>query len=184
MDDFERKIIPEIDPALEFRSSFRGTTSVYEVRKDDSVYVLKMADLLYNNGSQQIQTERRALSIAKDFEGITHLVHDYGDVGQFTAILKEYEEGEDLRTLSLLENIIPKDAVEGLKKQVEEIVRNFHQSGVAILDLGEYNFVVSPDFRKITLVDLGACRFADTLPLQEFERLKSLDISDISSMIY
>lgn len=139
----------EIDSDLEFVEALGFNLGcVFRVKRNGIDYVLKAMnsrkDLEYH------YAELSALKRAKNVKGITHLIEDYGKVGDWWAYLVEYAPGKDLRCVDI-RNIKGK----GLKKQLAKTIASLHLHGVAHRDLVKRNIIISPDYDKITLIDFN-----------------------------
>lgn len=165
-------IVSMIDPSLEFVESYdRSTFVVCKVEKEGQFYILKVDNNRTHNTSQ-VKHERIVLTKAKDVLGITHLVQDYGVMGDYEAILKEFAPGE-------IFNGFQENAIE-LMRSLESTVGSLHLLRIAGLEAIPQNIVVSSDNSSITIVDLGSAeifpwykyfRFRDELEMDIF-RLK------------
>ena len=110
------RVISVIDPSLEWLGKiyFGYGTRVFEVKKDKKKCILKVSHA--EHGKRQLTNERIILPLAKGIKGITHLVYDYGDTQRGDAVLKEYAEGETLRSI-MGERIITFDSMIETKTQ-------------------------------------------------------------------
>jgi len=171
-------IVTKIDPSLTYRRRLRPSALlVYEVEKEGSIYVLKLTNCEWL--IEFIEREREILVRAAEVPGITHLVHNYEDVGDYKrAILKEFFEGETLLELK------HKIGDVNLQKRLENTIRDIHSLGVAGLDLCQPNIVLSPDRQDVSLIDLDCGLFSEHIGYSEFEKLKSKDRRDLEVLIF
>ncbi len=164
--------IKDIDPLLVEKERFKySLTNVYKVEKEGSLYVLKVGE-----GWQRSHLihERKVLSVAREIDGITHLIKTYWIKKSLfrrdIALLKEYFDGSTLGELRL------NDRIENskLQKKLEGIVRELHSIGIADLDLHNGNIVVSSDQQEIKIIELGLCRYSRIFGGAKFERYKDV----------
>ena len=132
-------------------SYFRGSCNVYLVEKNDTFYVLKMADTsLYEKWPQRhIVKESRALRILNKM-GVSGIPKRYGFFANdhAYAIMKEYIPGHSLEGTSL-------DSQQ--ENQLREIINEIHKANVANLELEKRNIVISLSGMPY-IVDLGTAR--------------------------
>ena len=148
------EIVRLIDPALTVKRQMNPSLlKVYEVEKRGNRYVLKVSELcaLNNWKAFELNAEREILRIAHGVQGITHLIHDYGDVKGYSAILKEYFEGKDLLELGIARGPFMQSAVNILKEALDRL----HSLGFAEIDVKPDNIIISPDGRDARIIDLG-----------------------------
>lgn len=153
---YYQKIIDCIDSTLKPERLLKsGSTIVYKVKRVNSHYILKFAhlqpcDRISKLRLKHLKREVKALEIAKDIEGITHLVKNYGEIRngdvECLAILKEYFEGR-----STYEPIT--DA--GLQKKLRNTVNALHSLGYVDFDIAEDNIIISPDKSDVRMIDMG-----------------------------
>jgi serine/threonine protein kinase len=171
-------LVDIIDPSLGFKQNLMkyNDRPVYQVERDGALYVLKIFDNNDDWQRQHIEHEKMVLIGAKKISGITHLVHDYGVIGGYNAILKEFAEGEDLSQLGgKLTNPI-------LKSHLEENVNELHKMGVAQLELHPKNIVIGPNERSAKIVDLGYCRFKNEVSEDLFDAYMVFDLYSIDKL--
>jgi casein kinase II subunit alpha len=169
-----QELVNKIDPELTFVRSLYNFGDVYEVEKNNRHFVLKIFDKNNKKDIEHVLTEKKALDLAKDVNGITHLVKDYGLVeNKYLPLLKEYIEGENLSYLG------KKSLNNNLKNQLKSVLDDLHAAGIAHLDILEKNIVVSSDFSEIKLVDLGCCKFKDEIVWWDFESYKITDREEL-----
>ena len=145
-----QELVNMIDSELEFKGGFPGFLGrpVYKVKKDGNFYVIKIFDYLHGWQKEHIQQETAILKKAKNIEGITHLVHDYGLIDQYLAILKEYAPGVTLQNYG--EPINPM-----LKSQIKKTVKKLHKLRISNMDLHSQNIVIGPNEESAKIIDLG-----------------------------
>lgn len=147
--------LTKIDPALQDETHLHrvnpySCTQTRVVEKDGQRYVLKAVHVGNENILYHIDSEADNLWKARDVKGITHLVEDYGTIGEWRAILKEYVPGTDLDLLdSRLEN------KSQIRRQLERTVAELHGRGIYGIEPIPKNIVLSPDMKTATIVDLG-----------------------------
>jgi len=164
-----------VDSGLVYvRRLFPSSTHVYEVKRGGESYVLKVTPIKSRLRVKSLKNESRILTLAKDLEGITHLVNDYGGVGGFYGILKEYFEGQSLLELGI------RISDEKLKEYLRAVFQKLHSLHIARLDPEEKNIVVSSDCTKARLVDLDHSetffKFSQYNPFSDFRQQKSRDL--------
>jgi len=186
----DQGLVDLIDPTLVFRRSlYLDTHPVYEVERGSQVYVLKARKAGESDdempmpndrtAEQHLRREKEVLEKAVDVEGIIHLVHDYGIVEGYRAILEEFAEGEALddRHGESVRSL----AIEQLKRTVAEL----HSLGIANIDLHQQNLIVSPDGSMTRIVDLGFCVFESDCPLYSvFSEYKYTDTRILGSATF
>ena len=168
-------LVKTIDPTLRFVRGFANEMFVLEVEREGSKFILKTshAYLLH------VEKERKALQIARDVPGITHLVDQYHNVGGFDIVLlKEYFPGADLRKL----NVRIKDV--NIQRKLEETVRALHSLGICYLDLDPRNVLLSPDRTEARLFDFGTAIFAKDCARSDFESTKADDLRKLETLIF
>ncbi len=172
-------LVDRIDPQLVFKTNLMkyAERPVYQVEREGMLYVLKPFDRNNNWERQHIERERLVLQGAEEIEGITHLVHDYGEIDRYIAILKEFAEGEDLQQLGGKLNNTQ------LQSQVEETVRALHDRGYASLDIWPTNIVIGPNESYAKIIDLGYCVLRKDTSMNEFERMKSNDLHTLERLV-
>ena len=173
-------IVDMVDPSLIYRADLDNfspaSALVYPVEKKGAVNVLKAA---YDSNVQEyshVSREKEVLERAGDISGITKLVYDYGKVGKYIAILKEYFEGDDLEALGVgkLDN---KD----LWGQLEKTLTELNSLGITNLDLRNQNIVLSLDRTKVKIIDMGTYDLKDTMNRNEWERLRQINFNLLKS---
>lgn len=146
------EFVKAVDPSLELVESFRHFfpfNQVYKVRRGDTMYVLKTVYCKGDCDFRLLNFEREALKEVVGIQGITHLVEDYKVVnGNYSAFLKEYADGFRFS----LERI-PRSYRSNLKSQLEDTVKLLNGKDYFGLDIANRNLIISPDFKKITLID-------------------------------
>jgi len=156
-----QRFVEMFDPEFEFIKSLGYTNiQVYQIRKNNTFYILKCTDTKLKWESDHLDNERRILKVANHVRGITHLVQDYGFVEKYTAVLKEFAEGNELQTVI---------SDESIKTQLENIVQQFHSLGISCVDLCRKNLIINP-FKKISLIDLGAFIKNNSLNIPEYNK--------------
>ncbi|MDD5253649.1 MAG: serine/threonine-protein kinase [Candidatus Nanoarchaeia archaeon] len=171
-------LVDRIDPQLVFRKNLMryAPRPVYQVEKEGVLYILKPFDRNDDWQRRHIERESLVLQGAHDIEGITHLVHDYGEINRYIAILKEFAEGEDLDQLGGQLNNTQ------LQSQVEETVRGLHDLGYASMDIRPTNIVIGPNESYAKIIDLGYCGLRNDVSGNEFERMKSNDFHSLERL--
>ncbi len=145
-----KEFLKALDPSLEYVEVLKGSLRydcVFKVRSGDTFYILKAATEASSH-YPFLTFERDALKDCADVSGITHLVQDYGVVGDHSAFLKEYADG-----FHFSRSRIPSSSRAGLNLQLTAIVKTLHERGYFGLDLQCANLIVSPDFERITIID-------------------------------
>jgi serine/threonine protein kinase len=172
----DEEICRQIDSELNFLERLiPSSTSVFKVEKRGEVRVLKFV-----NGSrsryliEHLGREVKSLRLAKEVEGITHLVHYYGDIGEFrNVLLKEYFEGNMCGIDARIINI-------NVKQRLEQTVLDLHSLRIARLDVKPENLIVSPNKEDARIADMSfAIRFfrsSQYNPLSEFRERKKEDL--------
>lgn len=176
----DREIIAKIDSSLICIERLRPSSLlVCKVEKDSSFYVLKVGRPADKWEINQVLNEIKILDRARDVEGITHLVHGYGENAGYRALLKEYVEGKTL--IPKDENMLPQTIHDAkLQASLIKTVHDLHSLDIISLDIAGQNIVVSPDNRAAYLIDLGNAnnfRFDDNLNVlkrRDFYRLEQL----------
>lgn len=143
--------VTAIDSRLEFVEDLDGKRlcygCTYKVQREGTIYILKAARK--TNSISCLIFERDALKECSDVPCITHLVQDYGVIGdEYSAFLKEYADGYHF-CLSR----IPSLSRPSLELQLGDTVRALNEKGYFGLDLVAHNLIVSVDHRRITLID-------------------------------
>ncbi len=155
-------LLKSIDPTLIFEEDLYDVDRfVLKVEKEGTSYVLKAFKSSDAWERDHIATEVRALDLAGDVKGITHLVHDYGTISGYNAILKEYREGHRPKWRELEET--------GLQIQLEQTVEQLHGLGLANLELLSRNVIIAPDQQSVSIIDLGSCFFQDKISKSLFD---------------
>ena len=161
----EQEMVSTFNTDLLFRKAFK--CNVYEVEKNGEIYILKFR---FYDPRDFLGTEAKALKLAYNLTGITHLVEEYHQKGELQAILKEYAKGRTLREGEHLN--------ENLQKQLSNTVYNFHQKGISGLDiLKSENIIVSDDESNIFLFDFDRCIFREEE--FDFENLREKDLFNL-----
>ncbi|MFH1455738.1 MAG: hypothetical protein ABIF40_02205 [archaeon] len=183
----KQRLVDIVDPSLRFVRELQfSDRPVYQVERNNQKSVLKVFDKNTSFSKTHLQREASLLKTLEDVESITHLVHDYGTVFyqntaisslSFTAILKEYAEGESLQDLR------QEDFTACLQYQVANLITEFHNRGIFDFDIKRTNFIVSPDFDKITLIDLGKYFLEKELPPEEIKLKRSIDYRNFERML-
>ena len=147
----EEIVVREIDPLLSLRRKLvPSTVLVFEVEKEGSVYVLKTSSSCFQWGVEHIKREAEILELAKDIEGITHLVRRYPDSDDYeSSILKEFFYG---RSLALFHEKVKSSVAQA---RLEKAVCGLHSLGVMDLDIGPKNIVLSETEDDARIIDLG-----------------------------
>lgn len=145
------------------RHSTSGTMSDFHLAKEiatGKVYGLKFLD------AEKLEAfESRFTGLNKPAEGEIAMLMDHPKVvhtyewGKTTSnkpyILMEYIEGTGLNTLIQEESEILKGNELSLIRQMAEAIESVHKSGFIHRDICPRNFIVSPDGKKVTLIDFG-----------------------------
>lgn len=167
----------DVDPTLEFVERIRkSSVKVYKVEKEGIFYILKTAHTSDEWGLEHLLMERNILTLAKDIEGITHLVKSYDELNNGYAMLKEYFEGTSL--FDLKEPIANPEIYSQLHRTIESI----HSIGIARLDIRPPNVVISPDFTSARIIDLGSGLLRDKTDTLKFELAKKLDYLNLEQL--
>lgn len=175
------EIIREIDPSLKYRRKLiPSSVLVYEVEKEGTIYILKIARNERSWEVNHLKQESEILGLAKGIGGITHLVQKYESIGDYSnQILKEFYEGKDLFELNT------KIYDTKVQKKLENTVRELHSLGVARLDLNRpQNIILSPDKQDVCLIDLGYGLLSKDINPSEFEWFKLRDLLDLEGRIF
>ncbi len=169
-------LVEKIDSDLKYIKNLNAPEyNVFQVQKDTSIYVLKFSPLDKRRGVNHILNEKRALKKAKNINGITHLVKDYGIINNTIAILKEYADGHNLQYIGAIRD------GKNLKSQIRKIVYELHNLGMSFIDPSETNIIISHDRSKATLIDLGTCIFKED-SVEKFNAWEKEDISHLSDV--
>ena len=163
------ELVRLIDPTLAVKRQLEPSSlNVCEVEKRGNRYVLKVSELcaLNNWKAFELNAEREILRIAHGVQGITHLIHDYGDVKGYSAILKEYFEGKNPLEISIAGEPFMQSAGNKLK----ETLGRLHSLGFAGLDIKPYNVIISPDGRDARIIDLGMYITAGEVEPEQFQQ--------------
>lgn len=170
------KEVKKIDKNLSYHSTlWPSSLRVYRVLDKGGIdYVLKIGSARYEWEQEHVLREKKALEIAEEVEGITHLVRYYGKKGKNIAILKEYFDGECLTFAK---------CHKGACIQIRSTVNELHDIGLADFEIVDRNVVVSPDGFSARMVDLGICQFRYELKQEQFESLKTEDMDILNSML-
>lgn len=169
------------DPHLEFRRDLAPNRrllgkATYQVGLDGSLYVMKIVstDEAYKTDLKELEQERRVLTRARGIDNITNLLNFYSHVEEYVAILKEYAAGDILKGLNR-----PFDKNKVVRR-LSDIIAEFHERGIACLDINKGNIVISPDGKRGTIIDLNIAYFReDCTTVEFFERLKQEDYADL-----
>lgn len=171
----------EIDSELLEATRFeRGSVDVYKVKRNGAFYILKVAPVSHDWEAKHLASECKALRLAREVDGITHLVREYFP-GDHVAFLKEYADGPDLAELKTK----PKGAMSDIiVAGLEATIKQLHQAGVGKLDLREENIVISPGLKSAKIIDLGGCVFSEDLMDDSlFEKVKEYDLSALDNFV-
>ena len=168
------EVIQAIDPSLRYVEEFDASLCVYRVRKDGVDRILKLCDPLFRLNMLQLENERRARLLLEGIDGVTHIVHDYGDQRRTSAILKEYFDGTDVYSGW------PEDP--RLQEMLEETVMGIHDLGIVTCDLNPGNIVVSPNGQNVKIIEIGACKFLRDIGEREFEKEMSKDLTQLEDL--
>lgn len=161
------ELVKKIDPNLKYQHTFEGTTLlVCKVLQEGLPRIIKLANVKDNWRVEHANREIKALNIAKNFSRINKLIRVYPNTKNYCGImLKEYIEG---KTLS--EQICEV----AYQKRLEKIIDNLHCMGMADLDIGRNNLLISTN-KEIRLIELGNVQFSDEISIEDFEYLKQQD---------
>lgn len=175
-----KDIVKIVDPSLEFLEKLKPSSLVvYKVRSNNNNYVLKIAkEHSCDIFEEHILREKKILDCAKDTKGVTHLIKYYDNIeGYGCAILKEYFEGKTLLEIN------KKIKSNSLRKQLEKTVCDLHSLNIANLDIAPRNIVISPDNKKVKLIDFGIgliySENSNFLSLSDFNKLKIKDLNNL-----
>lgn len=180
-----QELVDKIDPNLKFIKRFEKASLLnYKVEHKNSLYVLKIAILHHPYkltwGGKHLYNEKNILKIAKNVEGITHLIKDYGKINKedlmCRAILKEYFEGNLLYSSKTKINT-------SLKTQIIKIVLNLHELGITLGDVQKNNIVISPDKSKVKIIDLGCGKFKKSVTKKRFKEVKKRDLKELEATL-
>ncbi len=162
-------LLKRIDPTFVFQEDLYKHVPrfVLKVEKEGTLYVLKAFNHFDQWECDHIATEVRALDLACDVKGITHLVQNYDTISGYDAILKEYQEGHQPRWRELEET--------GLQTQLERTVGELHERGLVKLELLTRNVIIAPDQKSVSIIDLGSCLFQDKISQSLFNEWKEMD---------
>ncbi len=162
-------LLKAIDPTLVFQEDLYDYVPrfVLKVEKGGTLYVLKAFNSSDEWEKDHITTEVRGLELARDVGGITHLVHNYGTICGYNAILKEYREGRQPLRGELQSR--------SLQRQLEDTITQLHERGLAKLEVAKRNIIIAPDRQRVSIIDLGSCLFHDEMSPSLFEDWKEMD---------
>jgi serine/threonine protein kinase len=187
--------IGTIDPSLELIKIFPASTLVCKVKKENSYYILKVADYQktfseitnkentkwsFNWKINHLKKEKEILKRVSQIKGITHLVKEYIDFNgiYMTPILKEYYEGKTLRELGGK----IQDSV--LQKNLERTVRSLLQMGIANLDIRRENVVLNSTEKEGCIIEIGGAKIEEEIGYCRFKKLKGEDIQRLDEFIF
>jgi len=172
------QLIYSIDSSLKWKKRLKaGLSLVYQVQKETSLYVLKIVPFYLGPDNWRVNHLRREttlLEMAKEVEGITHLVKDYGKnpKSKCAAILKEYFEGKS-----------PEKEITDttLQQKLQKTVRQLHSLGIADFDICSTNIIISPDKKTAKMVDFGSyLRFSShNSHFKAYERQDNKNLDDL-----
>ena len=164
LDDLSaEEFVRTVDPSLGFCSHLQdlsfADSRIYKVESASTSYVLKAVSRAWRQKLVMLEGELLSLQKANDVPNITHLVRNYGSVGDkedretedggYLVILKEFAQGQLVREIT--------DWTMALRRrytqQLTRIVTALHAHGIAYLDLRDENIITSLDYQKITLID-------------------------------
>lgn len=173
------EVVTKIDPSLTFRGELKPSPLlVYEVEKEGSIYVLKVARVWSRWAADHLEQEAEILRLADGVDGITHLVQTYGDIaGYRNPILKEFHEGQNISKLRI------KIQDTNVQRKLENTIRDLHCLGIAGIEVKGKNIVVSPDGGEGKIIDLGSGviyhKFLNYIPFTKFGQMRSQDLRDL-----
>ncbi len=152
------EFVQTVDRRLRFCRNLQAYNSqssrIYQVERDGMFYVLKAVNSSWTTPIKRFRGERKTLLKVSEVKGITHLVHDYGEIKDlngeepYEAILKEYAEGDLVGKFELSD-----DQRERYASQLTKIAEALHHCEISALDLQPENIIASPDRQYITLID-------------------------------
>ncbi|MBU0665929.1 MAG: serine/threonine-protein kinase [Nanoarchaeota archaeon] len=172
-----KELITCFDSNLEILKKYDyGVSAVFKVERKNNLYILKVGELDQNIQKYGIENETRILLKAKDVQGITKLVEQYEIKQNHIAILKEYAPGKTV------EDFPYKIGSPRLTDQIIETIRELHGLGIAGLDIRKLNIVVSPDFSKATMIDIGFARIRERFDKGRFALDKHVDLMGLKDI--
>jgi len=184
----DQELINKIDPELIFRKAFinysddpiyrsKITRPVYLVENEGQKYILKMGYKHYDWSKEHINVEKIILQEIKNMGKFPKLVKDYGEIGDYVAILKEFIEGEELsKRNSPLTN-------KQLEVQLKETVEYLHKMGYVHIDIRPANIIVGPHESYAKLIDLGFCYLQKDLSPEKFNFWRELDLKCLNGLL-
>ncbi len=172
--------VKRIDSSLNYvKTLYPNSALVLQVEKEGLMYVLKFPrwgrpKYVENHLKQEVDN----LNLAKNVQGITHLIKKYKDRRDYkNIILKEFFEGEPVYSVGKIND-------SKLQIKLRNTIDELHSLGIAKLDIDNQNIVISPDRQDVFLVDLGSGILEKNMSLSEFRKLKKGDIKDLEENIF
>lgn len=157
-----KKVIKDIDPALDYIESYKGTLYVCKVKKEDDFFIFKMFDSYampdvrdpLSWGREHFDNELKALEKLKGLKGVPLLIQDY-DAGRYKALLKEFIDGEKTDS----------SRIEGLFiERLFNLYFNMHHKGVILPDFKSGDIIVAKEHPFI--IDFGYAVFSDRISFE------------------
>lgn len=172
-----QRLIDRIDPSLVFvRDLSRdGPRMVFHVERGGHPYILKQFHEWDSWERKHLQRERYVLNQNPLLPGITHIVEDYGTIGQYTALLKEFAHGEDI-----LQSGFPLSSQ--ILSQISTTIHALHARGYANLEVIPRNIVVHQNNNTARIIDLGSCRLQHEVSPGRFHQMKKKDMHDFRQL--
>ena len=174
-----------IDPTLRPSQNYGGSVEVYSVEKEGQLYILKWAkkgtknDKFRRYGENAIRSEARLLERAAGVHGITHLVENYGSVGDYVAIRKEHFPGA---SLGMLKQIGRKIEDKGLMKKLCRTVEDLHSLGIVDLEIAPRNVVIHPFQEDLRLIEIASGKVRENMSENNFNKYRNQDWKDLENL--
>ncbi len=172
-------LVNAIDISLNFKENFNHIRPVYKVEKNNSFYILKIFNAKKKWENNQLITESKVLKKADKNKGVTHLIRDYGHVGGYVAILKEFAEGKRLLDIK---NKLNNKNKKRIKTQLEKTIKDLHSKGIVGIEINDTNVIVL-DGLETKIIDLGYCKFKSNFNhAYQFEVEKVVDHDELNDI--
>lgn len=135
-----------------------GTASVYEVKSPEGIFAFKLYDQKFSLGALgEIEEIRIKQQLALNGHGCPFLINVF-EGGRFEErlfLLMDRPNGCDLKEKL---NIIPRDKIRTIIDQIAKAVLFLNSKGLCHRDIKSSNVMISDDFSRAILMDLGVTR--------------------------
>lgn len=178
-----QELVDYFDNGLRVVEEFRRKIHkrIYRVERNGTSYVFKAYCPIKTPRKPNpdgFLKEARILEKLTDVERVVRLLRDYGRKGDYAAFLREFVPGMHLN--DALKQGVSEQWARG---QVTETLRQIHERGVAELALNCGDIIVSPDFSRTTIIDVGFGVFYEEYDNVDFESLKRWDFEVLDQSI-